>query len=48
MKKILSNTKKRKLNETNFNIEEASEKEGETFDIDDFENLDLSSNDESS
>jgi hypothetical protein len=44
----LSTNKKRKLNETNFNIDEASEKEGEAFDIDDFENLDLSSDDESS
>ena len=48
MKKLLSNNKKRKLNETNFNVEEALEKEGESFDIDDFENLDLSSDDESS
>ena len=48
MKKLLSNGKKRKLNETNFNVEEASEKEGDTFDIDDFQNLDLSSDDESS
>jgi hypothetical protein len=48
MKKLLSTNKKRKLNETNFNIDEASEKEGEAFDIDDFENLDLSSDDESS
>ena len=46
MHKILSNSKKRKLNETNFNIEETSEKEGETFDIDEFENLELSSDNE--
>jgi hypothetical protein len=48
MKKLLSNNKKRKLNETNFNIDEASDKEGERFDIDDFENLEISSDDESS
>lgn len=48
MKKILANnSKKRKLNETNFNTEETSENEGETFDIDDFENVELSSDDES-
>ena len=48
MKKLLNNSKKRKLNETSFNIDETSEKEGETFDIDDFKNLDLSSDEESS
>ena len=47
MKKLLQNNKKCKLSETNFNIE-TSEKEGETFDIDEFENLDLSSDEESS
>ena len=47
MKKLLHNSKKRKLSETNFNIE-ASEKEGETFDIDEFEELVISSDDESS
>lgn len=47
MKKLLHNNKKRKVSETNFNIE-TSEKEGETFDIDEFENLVLSSEDESS
>ena len=47
MKKLLQNNKKRKLSKTNFNIE-TSEKEGETFDIDEFENLDLSSDEESS
>ena len=48
MKKLLTNNKKRKLNESNFNIDEASDKEGESFDIDDFENLEISSDDESS
>lgn len=48
MKKLLSNNKKRKLNETNYNIDEASDKEGESFDIDDFENLEISSDNESS
>lgn len=47
MKKLMNNNKKRKLSETNFNIE-TSEKEGETFDIDDFEDLVLSSDEEDS
>jgi hypothetical protein len=46
MKKLLTN-KKRKLSETNFNIE-TSEKEGKAFDIDDFENIELSSDEDSS
>ena len=45
MKNLLRNNKKRKLNEMNFNIDEASDKEGERFDIDDFENLEISSGD---
>jgi hypothetical protein len=49
MKKFLSNNKKRKLDEMNFNINEASDtKEGESFDIDDFESLEISSDNTSS